>query len=84
MRIQDLVEQIGTVGSTGTPIAGATIPPTSAPAATIGGNVPDVTDPKVQAAQLAQNQKQKQQAKQSIMAQIAALNKQLSDLNRTA
>jgi hypothetical protein len=79
MRIQDLFEQVGTIGS----VPSTATPTVAAPAATMTGNTQALDDPKVAAAQLAQQKQQKAQQRQSIMAQIAALNKQLADLNRT-
>lgn len=77
MRFHEILEQVGTIG---------TVPSTATPtvAPSLSGNVTDIEDPKVQAAQLAKQKQDKQRAKQAIMQQIAALNKQLADLNRTA
>lgn len=77
MRFQEIIEQVGTIGT-----VPSTATPTVAPSLT--GNVSNLEDPKVQAAQLARQKQEKQKSKQAIMQQIAALNKQLADLNRTA
>jgi hypothetical protein len=76
MKFAELLEQGGTIG---------TAAPAVAPAAgaNLTGNTGALNDPRMQAAQLAQQRQQKQQARQAIMQQIAALNKQLADLNRT-
>lgn len=47
------------------------------------GNVAALNDPAMQAAQLAQRQKEKLATRRAIQDQIAALNKQLADLNRS-
>ena len=80
MKFIELLEQGGTIGS----VPPTATPTVAAPAATLTGNTGNLSDPKMQAAQLSQQRQQKQQAKQAIMQQIAALNKQLADLNRTA
>lgn len=93
MKIRELFEQIGTVGSTGTPVAGATIPPTSSPTQSpnLSGNVQDLNDPKVQAATLAKMKQDKNQQKKAIQDQIKQLQQalqqaqlQATELNRTA
>jgi hypothetical protein len=77
MRFSEITEQVGTIGS---------VPSSASPAVAPGltGNVGALSDPKLQAAQLATQKQQKLQSRQAIMQQIAALNKQLADLNRTA
>lgn len=82
MRYSDFAEQIGTIGTTATPM-GAT-PPGAPPAAGLTGNVGAMQDPRMQAADLAKQKQQKDQQKKAIQDQIAALQKQLSDLNRMA
>lgn len=52
--------------------------------ATVGGNAADLADPKIQAANLAQRNKEKIEQRRAIQQQIAALQKQLADINRTA
>jgi hypothetical protein len=82
MRYSDFAEQMGTVGTTATPIGAA---PTGAPpAAGLTGNVGAMQDPRMQAADLAKQKQQKDQQKKAIQDQIAALQKQLADLNRMA
>jgi hypothetical protein len=76
MKFKELLEQGGTIGT-----AASTVAPAVGPNLT--GNTGALSDPRMQAAQLAQQRQQKQQARQAIMQQIAALNKQLADLNRT-
>jgi len=86
MRYSEIAEQ-GTIGSTPLPTAGgSTIPTTAAPTAPSGltGNVAALQDPKMQAANLAKQKQQKDQQKKENQDQIAALQKQLADLNRTA
>lgn len=82
MRFQDLIEQtpVGTIGSTPAPTSAA--PTGTAP--NLSGNVDALQDPRMQAANLAKQKQEKEQQKRSIQAQIAALQKQLADLNRTA
>ena len=94
MKIFELIAEEGTIGST----TGAVTPVSQTPAPTTGqqpgskltGNVGALTDPKMQAAMLAQQQKQKQQQKQQVADQIKAMQQQLQalqkqqqDLNRT-
>jgi hypothetical protein len=79
MRIQDLVEQIGTVGT----VPSTAMPAAAPPPAAMTGNTQALNDPKVAASNLAAQKQQKLQQRQAIMAQIAALNRQLADLNRT-
>lgn len=89
MKVVELLEQVP-IGSTPFPAAGgSTVPPTSgtAPqAAPIGvaGNTQQLQDPKMQAAQLAKQKQEKDKQKKAIQDQIAALQKQLTDLNRVA
>ena len=75
MRIYDILSEagVGTVGSTGAPAPGSS--EATQPQAT--------ANPAMQAAQVAQANKQKTMARQQIMQQIQALQKQLADLNRT-
>jgi hypothetical protein len=84
MRYSDFAEQ-GTVGSTPLPTAGGSaVPPTSAPAnPALSGNVAALQDPRMQAAQLAKQKQEKEKQKKAIQDQIAALQRQLSDLSRT-
>lgn len=82
MRYSDFAEQIGTIGTTATPM-GAT--PPGAPLATgLTGNVGATQDPRMQAANLAKQKQDTAQQKKAIQDQITALQKQLSDLNRMA
>lgn len=69
---------MGTVGATTVP----TLAGSAQPAVT--GNTAALSNPALQAANLAQQKKQRDEQKRAIQAQIAALQKQLSDLNRTA
>lgn len=79
MKIFELVEQVGTIGT-----VGSTAMPTSAPAPAVGGqNAAALSDPKMQAANLAQQKQAKNQQKKQIQDQIMALQRQLADLNRT-
>jgi hypothetical protein len=82
MRYSDFAEQIGTIGTTATPIGAA--PPGTPPASGLTGNVGATQDPRMQAADLAKQKQQKDQQKKAIQDQIAALQKQLADLNRMA
>jgi len=77
MKITDLILEagVGTVGSTAAPAPGSSEAVQPAPQA--------VANPAMQAAQTAQANKQKTMARQQIMQQIQALQKQLADLNRT-
>ena len=91
MKIYELFEQIGTVGSSGSLTGGSTIPTTSGSTSagattdpSVSGNVPDLTDPKIQAAQLAKQKQQREQQKKSIQDQIAKLQQQLASLNTGA
>ena len=77
MRYSDFAEQIGTIGAT-------TAPAGAPPAAGLTGNVGATQDPRMQAADLAKQKQQKDQQKKAIQDQIAALQKQLADLNRMA
>ena len=77
MRYSDFAEQIGTIGAT-------TAPAGAPPAAGLTGNVGAMQDPRMQAADLAKQKQQKDQQKKAIQDQIAALQKQLADLNRMA
>jgi hypothetical protein len=82
MRYSDFAEQMGTIGTTAAPVGAA---PTGAPpAAGLTGNVGATQDPRMQAADLAKQKQQKDQQKKAIQDQIAALQKQLADLNRMA
>ena len=82
MRFFELVEQGGTMGTIGSTTAPAA--PSAPMAPTLGGqNAADVTDPKMQAAALAKQKQDKFAQKKQIQDQIAALQKQLADLNRT-
>lgn len=84
MRYQEFSEQT-TVGSTSMPAAGgSTVPSTAAPAGGLSGNVAALQDPRMQAANLAKQKQEKDKQKRAIQDQIAALQKQLADLNRTA
>lgn len=81
MKYSEIIEQLTTIAPTNMPTAA-----TSAPAsgATLSGNISSLQDPKFQAAQLAKQRQEKDKQKKAIQDQIAALQKQLSDLNRTA
>ena len=79
MKYREFSEQIGTVGTTTAPMT----PTGQALTASLSGNVAALQDPKMQAANLAQQKKQKDDQKKAIQDQIAALQKQLADLNRT-
>jgi hypothetical protein len=81
MRVQELIEQVGTVGTIGTTTMPAT-PAGSVNTGQVTGNVQALTDPKMQASMLAKQKQEKDKQRQAIMAQIAALNKQLSDLSK--
>ncbi len=75
MRIRDLVEQtLGTI-PTGTA-------PAPAPSASITGNTAQLQDPKMAAANLAQQQKQKTDAKNQIQNAIKQKQQELADLQR--
>jgi hypothetical protein len=74
MRFEEFFEQVGMIGTT------SMTPPA---AGQLTGNVAALSDPKLQAATLAQQKKAKDEQKNAIQTQIAALQKQLSDLNRT-
>lgn len=83
MRYKEIIEQIGTVGSM--PLATAPgVSTTSAPGSSLSGNVAATQDPRMQAANLAKQKQEKDKQKKMIQDQIAALQKQLSDLNRMA
>jgi hypothetical protein len=82
MRYSDFAEQIGTIGATTAPMGAA--PAGAPPAAGLTGNVGAMQDPRMQAADLAKQKQQKDQQKKAIQDQIAALQKQLADLNRMA
>lgn len=88
MRYYEISEQ-GTIGSTPYPQAGgSSVPSTAAPGAQqagtgLSGNVQQLGDPRMQAAQLAKDKQAKAQQRQAIQQQIAALQRQLADLNRT-
>jgi hypothetical protein len=86
MRYSDFAEQIGTIGTTATPMGAAPpgTPPSTPPASGLTGNVGAMQDPRMQAADLAKQKQQKDQQKKAIQDQIAALQKQLSDLNMMA
>lgn len=77
MKITDLILEagVGTVGSTTDPAPGSSEATQPTPQAAV--------NPAMQAAQVAQANKQKTMARQQIMQQIQALQKQLADLNRT-
>jgi hypothetical protein len=81
MKISDLIEAIAPVGTT-------TAPAPAAPA--VGGNVADLSNPAVQAAQMAKQKQDKEKQKQMIQTQIKAaqqqllaLQKQQQDLNKS-
>lgn len=85
MRINDLFETIAPVGTA--PASAGTINP-AAPA--VGGNVADLSNPAVQAAQMAKQRQDKEKQKQMIQTQIKAaqqqllaLQKQQQDLNKS-
>lgn len=80
MRYSDFIEQIG-LSTTGTPPTG--VSPTTPSTGGLSGNVQQLQDPKMQAAQLAKQKQEKDKQKKQIQDQIAALQKQLADLNRT-
>lgn len=84
MRYLEFSEQ-APIGSTPMPPAGgSTVPSTAAPAGGLTGNVAALQDPRMQAANLAKQKQEKDKQKKAIQDQIAELQKQLSDLNRTA
>ena len=72
MRIYDLLSEVATAGAPA-PGSSKTMQPQQA-----------VANPAMQAAQVAQANKQKTMARQQLMQQIQALQKQLADLNRTS
>lgn len=82
MRYSDFAEQVGTIGTTAAPMGAAPVGAPPSPGLT--GNVGAMQDPRMQAADLAKQKQQKDQQKKAIQDQIAALQKQLSDLNRMA
>ena len=74
MKINELFNQpMGTLPTTGSNPSNPNIT----------GNMADLSNPAMNAATLAQQQKQKQQQRKALQDQIAALQKQLSDLTRT-
>lgn len=83
MRYSDFAEQ-ASIGSTPMPTpGGSSVPTTSAPTAGLTGNTAALQDPRMQAANLAKQKQEKDKQKKAIQDQIAALQKQLADLNRT-
>ncbi len=79
MRYSEFCEQVTT------PTIGTT------PAGTMTGNVAALSDPKMQAANLAKQRQEKDKQKRAVQdqiknlqTQISGLQKQLSDINRTA
>lgn len=92
MKIQELIKEQQTVGAVGT-TAGFTQPigqpPSVSQNPTMSGNVQALTDPKLQAATLAQQKQEKERKKKEIADQIKAMQQQLQamqkqqqDLNR--
>lgn len=81
MRYNEFFEQ-APIGSTPMPTSGA-VPPMGTPQANMTGNTAALQDPKMQAAQLAMQKQNKDKQKKAIQDQITALQRQLSDLNRT-
>ena len=86
MKIYELFEQIGTVGSSGSLTGGSTIPTTSGSASagsttdpSVSGNVQSLTDPSLQAALLAKQKQQKEQQKKDLKDKIAQMEKELAD-----
>jgi hypothetical protein len=84
MRYSEFSEQIGTIGTTTAPIGTAPVGASAPPGTGLTGNTGAMQDPRMQAANLAKQRQDKDQQKKAIQDQIAALQKQLSDLNRTA
>ena len=85
MKIAELVEAITSVG----PSTMATTTPTQ-PQGQVSGNVQQLGDPRLQAAQLAVQKQEKEKQKQQVaaeikakQAEILALQKQQIDLNKT-
>lgn len=81
MKIAELVEAITSVGPTTTP---------TQPQGQVSGNVQQLGDPRLQAAQLAVQKQEKEKQKQQVaaeikakQAEILALQKQQIDLNKT-
>lgn len=94
MKIFELISEQGTIGSTTgvvTPVSQSPTPTTGQqPGAKMSGNVTALTDPKMQAAMLAQQKKQQEEQKKQVADQIRAMQQQLQalqkqqqDLNRT-
>jgi len=92
MKIADILEAVTPIGSTTNPMGGNSLPQTgNNPAPAVSGtNVQQLTDPRLQAANLAQQKQDREKQKQAIQAQIkakqeelASLQKQQQDLNRT-
>lgn len=86
MKILDILEAIMPVASTTNPSS----PPPSTGQAQMSGNVQQLSDPNLQAAQLAKQKQDREQQKRDVMAQIKAkqaelqaLQKQQTELNRT-
>lgn len=80
MLIRDLLEQVGTIGTVGQ-VSG--IPSTAMPSqqSTIQGNTANLSDPKIQAANLVKQKQDVVKQKKQIQDQIAMLQKQLQSLN---
>ena len=92
MKILEIVEAVTPVGSTTNPMAPNSLPQTgNNPQPNVSGvNSPQLTDPRLQAANLAQQKQDREKQKQALQAQIKAkqeelqmLQKQQNDLNRT-
>lgn len=80
MLIKDLLEQVGTIGTVGqVPGVTSTAMPTQQP--TMQGNTAALSDPKMQAANLAKQKQDVAKQKKQIQDQIAMLQKQLQSLN---
>lgn len=73
MKFIEIIEQLSTIGTT-------TNPSTIGIQPNLSGNVAALQDPKLQAAQLAQVQKQKDEQKKNIQDEITRLQDQIRDL----
>lgn len=80
MLIRDLLEQVGTIGPVGqVPGVSSTATPGQQP--TVQGNTANLSDPKIQAANLVKQKQDVAKQKKQIQDQIAMLQKQLQSLN---
>lgn len=80
MLIKDLLEQVGTIGTVNA-VPGVTSTAMPSQQAAVQGNTANLSDPKVQAANLAKQKQDTAKQKKQIQDQIALLQKQLQSLN---